>query len=136
MKIKILSWNIWFDATDFDSIRKFVEQNPADIIGVQEVSDDPKLDIISVMKKLGYNYMYTQAATANIHGKKYGNALFSKHTLSNKKDIVLSQEKSRNAIGADISIGNSVLHVFSTHLIHDHQQSTDVQNEQIENLIQ
>lgn len=135
MKLKILSWNIWFDSPDFVSICKFLKESPADIVCLQEVSDDPKLDVISFMTKFGYNYVFTQAATANIHGKKYGNAIFSKYALTNKSDHVLSNEKSRNAIGTDIKIGNLVLHVFSTHLIHDHQQSSDIQKEQIQKLI-
>lgn len=71
-----------------------------------------------------------------------GNAIFSKYPIVQTKAIPLApvedfsgRIQSRNAVRADIQIGDEVLHVFSTHLLHTHQQPTPVQDLQVETLI-
>jgi len=136
MHLKILSWNIWFDSPDFADICEYLKNNPADIIGLQEVSDDPNMNIVEYLTKLGYNYVYTPAAVARGHGKQFGNAVFSKYEIVGKTDYVLSKEKSRNAIRADVRVGNQILHVYSTHLLHVHQEQSEIQEEQTKTLLE
>lgn len=136
MRIKVLSWNIWIDGY-FDRVSDFLERAGADIVGLQEVkADDPKRDVISVMKRLGYDAVFAPV-TKSWGGNTYkdGPAIFSRHHIVSSVTHLLSKEDSRAVAQADIMIGTDLLHVASTHLIHTHQQDSAVQNEQAENLL-
>lgn len=136
MKLKFLSWNIWIDGY-FDQVTDFLKKSEADIIGLQEVlSDDPRRDVISFLHKLGYEHIF--APIKKTWGDKVwsdGPAVFSKYKIQSSKTYILSKDDGRAAARADILIGNELLHVFSTHLIHTHQKQSDVQEEQGLNLI-
>ena len=136
MKVKVLSWNIWVDG-HFDEITHFIKNSNADIICLQEVKDnDSERDIIGFLEKLGYDYAFA-STLQTWDGKKYkhGPAVFSKFTIKNSRTYMLSEENVRVAVRADINIGNQILHVFSTHLMHTHQKSSEEQEEQARNLI-
>ena len=134
MELKILSWNIWYDG-HFDEISKFLAESKADIIGLQEVvPDDPTRDTIGFLKKLGYESVFAPVLTIK-DGRTMSNAVFSKYPIISNETYILSEENSRNALRADIKIGEIILHVFSTHLIHTHQKYSEVQELQVENLI-
>jgi len=135
MEIKVVSWNIWINGY-FDKICSFLKQANADIIGLQEVKDDdPKLNIIRYLKNLGYEYTFTPIKHT-WKGKTYnhGPPVFSKYPIKKKETYILSVEDSRAVVRADIQINSQKLHVFSTHLIHTHQQPSAIQDEQAENL--
>ena len=135
MQLKILSWNIWYDG-HFDEISKFLASFNADVIGLQEVvPDDPTRDIISFLKKLGYHHVFAPVKTIKKDGRTMGNAVFSKYPIINNETYVLSETSSRKALRADIKIGEIVLNVFNTHLLHTHQQPSEIQELQIDNLI-
>ena len=136
MKIKILSWNIWING-NMKRIYEFLKESDADIIGLQEVKDtDPKRDIIGFFKGLGYQYIF-----ASIR-KKWGGqthsdgpALFSRYPLHRTKIHLLSETDRRAAVQAEIKVNGFVLHVFSTHFLHTHQQYSEIQDMQVDNLI-
>ncbi len=136
MKLKILSWNIWINGY-FDQITDFLKASEADIIGLQDVvSDDPKRDVIGFLDKLGYQHVF--APVEHTWGEKVfndGPAIFSKYKILRTETYVLSEKDSRAAVKADILIGNETLHVFSTHLVHTHQQHSEVQDEQASNIL-
>lgn len=136
MKIKILSWNIWVDG-NFDGIVSFIKQSKADVIGLQEVKDnDPERKVISYIQRLGYEYVF--APVLKIwDGIEYrdGPAVFSKYPILSNKKHILTKNESRAAAQADIQIKSKLLHVFSTHLSHTHQKSSEIQEEQVRNLI-
>jgi len=135
MKIKILSWNIWIDG-DFYKISSFLKKVNADIIGLQEVKDDdPQRNVIGFLKKLGYEYAFA-SVTHKWETKTYndGPAVFSKYPIKNKQKYILSKEASRAAIRADIQVNDKLLYVFSTHLLHTHQEPSNIQDEQAKNL--
>lgn len=135
MKLKVLSWNIWYDG-DFEKISDFLSSFNADIIGLQElVPDDPTRDTIGLLKELGYHHVYAPVLTIKKDGRTMSNAVFSKHPIVSNKTHVLSEENSRNALQVDIKVGGEVFHIFSTHLMHTHQLPSDVQELQIDNLI-
>lgn len=137
MKLKVLSWNIWVDG-HFDQITDFLRTSEADVIGLQEVmSDNPKRDIIGFLDKLGYQHVF-DPVEHTWGGKVYrdGPAIFSKYKILKSETYVLSEKDSRVAIRADILVGDETLHVFCTHLIHTHQQQSEVQDEQGLNLIE
>ena len=135
MQLKILSWNIWYDG-NFIEISKFLAEFDADIIGLQEVvPDDPTRDIIGFLKKLGYQYAIAPILTIKKNGGTMSNAIFSKYPIVSHEAYVLSKTSVRKALRADIKVEEKILHVFTTHLLHTHQQSSEIQELQAENLI-
>ncbi|MES2088346.1 MAG: endonuclease/exonuclease/phosphatase family protein [Patescibacteria group bacterium] len=135
MKLKILSWNIWYDGK-FDEISKFLTAFDADIIGLQEVvPNDPTRDTIGFLKKLGYQSLFAPVLEIRNDGRIMSNAIFSKYPIVSNKTYVLSEAESRNALQADIKIGEKILHVFTTHLLHTHQKPSEIQELQVQNLL-
>ncbi len=138
MKLKVLSWNIWCDGY-FDEISRFLSFFDADIIGLQEVLPQSKnIPVIDFLGSLGYEHAYGPALTmplAKGTSEEMGNAIFSKHKILGRNIHVLSQENKRIAVQADIEVRGVVLHVFSVHLLHTHQQPSKIQDLQTENLI-
>jgi endonuclease/exonuclease/phosphatase family metal-dependent hydrolase len=136
MQLKVLCWNIWIDG-NFDQIASFLKQSNADIIGLQEVlADDPKREVIKYLESLGYRHVF--APLKQVWGGKTWNngpAIFSKLPIHSSEIYMLSKENGRAAVRADIKIGDKVLHVFNTHLVHTHQEPSDLQNEQVDQLI-
>jgi endonuclease/exonuclease/phosphatase family metal-dependent hydrolase len=136
MQLKILSWNIWIDG-DFKQVSEFIKQVNPDVIGLQEVKDDDvDFDIIGYLTGLGYDYVF--APVRHIWGDKVymdGPAIFSKYPIVKKETYILSDIDPRGAVRADVKVGNTILHVFNTHLVHTHQKQTELQDIQLENLI-
>jgi endonuclease/exonuclease/phosphatase family metal-dependent hydrolase len=134
--LKILSWNIWVDGY-FDQIAEFLKNTDADIIALQEVKDsDPKRDVIKYLDSLGYKCVFAQIEKIwdeEVH--RFGPAIFSKYPIVESKIYELDKNDSRVAIKADIQIKNKLLHVFSVHLVHTHQQESDEQAQQSLNLL-
>lgn len=136
MILKILSFNIWIESK-INKIEKFLLDANADIIGLQEVeNDDPKRNIVEFLKEQGYQYAFAPVRKewgGNIYND--GPAIFSRYDILGHKTFLLSKVDKRAAIEVDIQVENKVIHVFSTHLIHDHQKDTKTQREQGANLI-
>ena len=134
MKIKILSWNIWYHGY-FDQITKFLKESDADIIGLQEVVvGDKDRDIIGYLSALGYNHVFAPVMKIE-DGRTMSNAIFSKFKITGSETIDLSEKDYRNALRADIEVGGKTLHVFSTHLLHTHQKPSEIQDLQAKNLL-
>lgn len=137
MKLKVLSWNIWIDGF-LEKWEEFLRVADADIIGLQEVKDDDSnRDIIGALVKFGYNYTF--ARTERVwDGKTYrhGPAIFSKFPIVKSEKIQLETGNGgRAAAYAEININGILLHVFSIHLIHTHQQPSERQEAQTNKLI-
>ncbi|MBI4085090.1 MAG: endonuclease/exonuclease/phosphatase family protein [Candidatus Liptonbacteria bacterium] len=136
MQLKVLSWNIWIEG-HFDQIADFLKNSDADIVGLQEArADDPEREIIKYLDELGYKHSFAPIAK-EWGGKvwKDGPAIFSKYDIVETKTFILSEVNGRAAVQTDIRAGDKILHVFSTHLLHTHQQQDETQLIQIENLI-
>ena len=134
MELKILSWNIWYDG-DFAEISRFLREADADIVALQEVvPDDATRDTIGFMTSLGYHHVYAPVLTI-ADGRTMSNAIFSKYPIVSTETYILSEEKSRNALRADIQVQDTLLHVFTTHLAHTHQQPSAIQESQADTLI-
>ena len=136
MQIKVLSWNIWID-NYFSEVKKFLKSANADIIGLQEVlPNDPNRDVVGFLENHGYKSVFSPFEHhwgTNVYYD--GPAIFTKFPIIKTEKIVLSKKDSRIAVRADIKVGNKTLHVFSTHLIHTHQQPSKVQEEQARTLL-
>ena len=136
MELKILSWNIWIDCR-FDEVKDFLRSSNADIIGLQEVKDDdPGRGIIGYLTSLGYQHAF--APVKKVWGDKTyndGPAIFSKYPILKSEIYNLSEINNRAAVRADIEVEGTVLHIFSTHLIHTHQQPSELQESQVDSLV-
>lgn len=132
MPTKIVSWNIWIDS-HFNEVKDFLQHADADILGLQEVrDDDPTRDTIKFLESMGYSYVFGPI-TMSWDGKtwSFGPAIFTKHPIVSKSTFVLTEKADRRSlVQADIKFGDRVVHVFSTHLTHTHQQDSDLQLEQ------
>jgi endonuclease/exonuclease/phosphatase family metal-dependent hydrolase len=134
MKLKLLSWNIWCDGY-MDELSAFLGKSDADIICLQEVlPHDDTRDILGFMKGHGYHYVYADAMRHD-DGWSMGNAIFTKHEIVRSATYILSEKESRNAVSADVMVDGTLVHIFSIHLLHPHQQPSAIQDAQAEALI-
>ena len=135
MELKIISWNIW-DEGHFDEIAQFLKSSEADIVGLQEVLPFSKsIPIIEFLTSLGYEHVYAPARLSSGEKEEMGNAVFSKYPIVSSAVHVLSEENKRIAVQADIAVEGKIVHVFSVHLLHTHQQPSSTQELQAENLL-
>lgn len=135
MILKILSWNIWIDGY-FDQISDFLKKSDADIIGLQEVKEnDPERDVIGYLSSLGYKHVFAPRQIHKRTGVHFGPAVFSKYKIESSRVHSLSKKEDRVAVQVNIRVDNQILHVFSMHLSHTHQQESEIQIEQGLNLI-
>ena len=135
MELKILSWNIWVDC-HFEDFKTFITDADADIIGLQEVKyNDPERDVITFMTGLGYKHIFAPEQTWKAPGFRFGPAIFSKSEIESSQVHILSEENKRVAVQADIRVNDEIFHIFNTHIMHTHQQQSDVQDSQVEKLL-
>src|ERR1700680_1201011 len=112
MHLKILSWNIWYDG-HFDEITRFLASFDADILGLQEVMPaDPTRDTIRFLKRLGYQHAIAPVLAIKKDRRTMSNAIFSKYPMVSTEIYTLSDADSRNALRADVNVGETTLHVF------------------------
>jgi len=136
MVIKFLSWNIWC-GKNLAEITSFLENNEFNIIALQEVLDAEGVNTADHLASiLGMQYTYATGNTKKENGKtlNVGNAVLSKFPIITKSAHILSTQ-GRVATQADIKVGHQIIHVFSTHLVHTHQQASPLQEVQAENLV-
>ena len=137
MKVKVLSWNIWIHG-HFNEMQALIEKTDPDIIGLQEVKDtDAERDIIGYLTERGYHHVFLPVRkTWGDNAYNDGPAVFSKLPILSSKTHLLSKENARGAVEVEIQVGDSVLHVFSVHTLHAHQEFSEVQMEQVSTLLQ
>lgn len=136
MQLKVLSWNIWVKS-EVRNVIDFLTASKADIIGLQEMQDDePERKVIPSLEKLGYQSVF-MPVTRTWGGKTWndGPAIFSKYPIIASEKLMLGDDKPRGCVRADIQVGETVLHVFSTHLVHVHQKQDDLQDAQVATLL-
>lgn len=135
--MKILSWNIWVDGY-FDQLKDFLQNIDADIIGLQEVQEnDPERNIIGFLTELGYQHVFAMTEHS-WGGKDYkiGPALFTKLPIVNRGIFLVNDEVKRAVAWMDIEAGSQLLHVFSVHLAHTHQEESKEQEKEATRLIE
>ena len=137
MSIKVISWNIWYDG-NLEKVNKFLEDAHADIIGLQEVMRNGGNIQLSerLIKELGYQCVYAPAFQITKDGQTIdvGNAILSKYPILEHKIHNLSHIDNRIAIEATIKMSDKILQIVCTHLLHTHQQPSEIQDIQAENL--
>ncbi len=145
MNLKVLSWNIW-GGQHLPEILEFIEKERPDVIGLQEVIED--LDGTNntakiIAEKFGYEWFFYptyEVDTARLYHLlkprmvRMGNAILSKLPIAKTDVHQLSEEKGRFAVEAVIPANGKELHFYSTHLKHTHQESSELQDQQAQNL--
>ncbi len=147
MRLKVLSWNIWC-GTYLSDVISFLKQEQPDIIALQEVLEEENGNIaLTIAKELGYECVYAlgmQMPAKFLNNSSispetlisFGNAVLSKYPIVSSATHDLPQgENKRPMIQADIKVGDRVLHAFSLHLKHSHQQPLEMQNKQADMLL-
>lgn len=147
MQLKVLSWNIWC-GTYLEEVMAFLKKEQPDIIALQEVLEEDKGNIaLTIAKELGYECVYAlgmHMPAKFLNNPKvspdtlvsFGNAVLSKYPIVSSKTHDLPQgENKRPMIQADIKIGENIVHAFSLHLKHTHQQPLEMQNIQADKLL-
>jgi len=146
MNLKVLSWNIWC-GTYLEGVIDFLKHVDADIVALQEVSDDSRGNLAEIIaKKLGYEYVFDTQVDMPLkylpgyesndeRTIKFGNAILSKHKIIHSEVHLLGENGKKSAVQARIEVGSNILNVFSVHLLHTHQQPSEAQNKQAENLL-
>ncbi len=138
-KVKVVSWNIW-GGQHLPEILDSLSEFKPDIVCLQEVVRD--LDgrnntAEAIARHLGHKSSYF-TPTYEIETAKYykkleprtvamGNAIVSKNAIQDFRVYPLSEEKTRFLIEALIPANGEMLHIFSTHLLHTHQKSSELQ---------
>ena len=137
MQLKVLSWNIW-GGQYLPQVVDFLKESNADIIGLQEVSQDPggANNVAEVIcKQLGYRWVYgavkrLKALEIGWKSEKtieWGNAILARHEIIESKNHPLSEAHKRFALEAAIRVNTTTLHVFSAHFVHIHQKPPETQ---------
>lgn len=139
MSLKILSWNIW-QGKYLPQVIDFLKRADANIIGLQEITQNTngtKNIADQIVNELGYEWTYATTSQMQKNGKTmdWGNAILSKNKITGRKTHVLSKNHKRTALEVTIQVGNTMLNVFNTHLLHTHQQPSQTQETQMDNLI-
>ncbi len=138
-KVKVVSWNIW-GGQHLSGILDFLSEFKPDIICLQETIQDlngKNNTAETIARHLGYKSSYF-TSTYEIDTAKYykeleprivamGNAIVSRNAIQDFKVHPLSEEKTRFLIEALIPANGEILHIFSSHLIHTHQEPSDLQ---------
>lgn len=123
---------------DTKKVSDFLGNCGADIIALQEVMVAHKTIELTkhFTNQLGYHHTFADSFDDIVNGvkTKIGNAIFSKFPIKKSVTHTLSTKVSRVAIQADITLGNTVLHVFNTHFLHTHQKPSRLQNDQAQSL--
>ena len=92
MNLKILSWNIWVDG-NIEEVKNFLKNSDADIIGLQEIGENPQRDVIGFLKSRGYNFVFAPKEKIwGSHIYKDGPAIFAKFPIV-KSNLITSRKK-------------------------------------------
>ena len=144
-KLKVVSWNIWQGA-HLSEVKSFLKDVDADIIALQEVSGDERNIIKELADSLGCTYITAfdmslpmkyvpEHLRTSADHLTYGSVILSKHEIVGGGSVVISDEDNRTIAKADIKIGDEILTVYGLHLKHTHQQDSEHQNVQADNLL-
>jgi endonuclease/exonuclease/phosphatase family metal-dependent hydrolase len=127
MGITILQWNIWYKEP-ISNIAKFLKDNPADIICLQELMHNwPNQEVADTSRyiadELGYNY---QEVILKQPGEDWSqaNGIFTKFPILEHKDALINaprgdggySDESRGYLELTLDLGDKSLTVATTHM--------------------
>ncbi len=145
MKLKVLSWNIW-QGVYLDEVISFLKDYDADIIALQEVSNDDRNITQKIASELGCTYVTAfdmelpmKYVPTNIRSEadsiSYGSVILTKHEIISGGSVLLTAEDNRTIAKATIKVADKNITVFGLHLKHTHQEDSPLQNQQANNLL-
>ncbi len=137
MKITLMSWNIW-GGIMLPGVSDYLEKADADVIALQEVQEDGGSNTAEKLAmQLGYQVRYVHSMNYAWQGMmtRRGNAILSKYPIMATYRYDLSSLHSRTALGTDIQIGDTTMHIVSVHLIPNFPDSPHLQREQVTALL-
>ncbi len=135
MEITVLQWNIWYKE-DISNIAKFLKENKADIICLQELTvNSPDQSIKDtpayLAKELGYEYYCKELPIESTDGVNLmlANGIFSRFPVVNKKSVWTNEPKGsrgyddeyRAYVEASINTGIGMLNIGTTHMSYTHR---------------
>jgi endonuclease/exonuclease/phosphatase family metal-dependent hydrolase len=121
---------------------KHLQNAEADVICLQEVIqelDGKHNTAENIAKELVYHWKYEETIQMPYEGRiiSWGNAILSKYKLISTNLYELSSgEKRRTALQAMIEIDGKEISVTSTHLVHTHQETSELQESQAKKLFE
>lgn len=149
MKLSYLQWNVWY-LEDIHNIAKYLKENPADIIALQELTvnhpgqteaDTPKY----IAEQLGYNYCVGgEDFTEDGEKRWFGNAVFSKYPIKAHRQSWINEpigtggfdDEYRTYLETVLDIDGTELVVATTHMSYTHEfEVTERKQEETDKLI-
>lgn len=134
MKVSFLQWNIWYDE-DIRNIAKYLLENKADIICLQELSlngpkqlhtDGPQY----IAKQLGYNYYTRELQEYEEDGQTYitANGIFTKFPITSSRFVWINEpvgsggfdDEYRAYLESELIINDFTLTVGTVHMSYTH----------------
>ena len=117
--LKVVSFNIKFSIKTVQAAKELATNENlknADIILLQEM-DEAGVEMIA--KELDMNYIYFPACLQR-YNRDFGNAILSKLAIRNEFKLILPfknplNRQQRIASGADLSLGDKIIRVYSVH---------------------
>lgn len=145
-KLKVVSWNIWQGA-NLPEVKNFLKDVDADIIALQEVSNDERNITKEIADYLGCKYITAfdmslpmkyvpEHLRTTAEYLNYGSVILSKYEIVSGGPVVISDEDNRTIAKADIKVSNETFSVYGLHLKHTHQEDSELQNLQADNLVE
>lgn len=124
MRMRVVSWNIWLGKY-LPQVLDFLREQNADIVGLQELEADTTRDQAGyIARELGYQHVFFPAFEGEVDTGK-GEAVLSKFPILSSARHFLSPSvdydgtpttEPRIVAEATLSLGDSTLTVYSTHL--------------------
>jgi endonuclease/exonuclease/phosphatase family metal-dependent hydrolase len=110
---------------------KWITDNNADIICLQEFYNDSHSKIFNTLKKISKatkKKYYFSSSFSNRYGGDFGMAIFSKYKIIDKGTITQSKKTNNQMLYVDLKVGEEVIRVYNIHL-----QSMSINEEDLVN---
>ena len=106
--LRVATYNIWNHNSDLDAVASAVSNTQADVVALQEITEEQKKDLIAVLES---KYPYYHVSKPVYGGTT---ALFSRYPLSEVEEIDIGID--RPSIIANILWQNQAVAIISAHL--------------------
>jgi endonuclease/exonuclease/phosphatase family metal-dependent hydrolase len=138
-EVKVLSYNVRIfntyahlqdkNQTSSKGMIRWVADNPADVICLQEFYNDKKSRVFNTISKIGRNhdrYTFVSRTLVNWAGAEFGLAIFSRFPMVQKGTIQFGKLTQNHAMFADLKINGDTIRVYNFHF-----QSMSIEEKEI-----
>jgi endonuclease/exonuclease/phosphatase family metal-dependent hydrolase len=139
--VQVLSFNTHaFSAYDDREAGKFessiemidwVSRHPADVFCLQEFYSRKNSDVFNTVSRIGIRYdkdHYFSSAQSDRHNAKFGIAIFSKHPILDRGEIIFDKNTANRVLWADLDMKGDTIRVYAVHLQSMSIKATDIEN--------